>query len=470
MIRASRALALGTLVVLLVSVLAFAGGVAAALRWGKTMPFVATLGATAATQRTVPADLQGDFRVFWETWDLVERKFYRRTALDQREMVYGAIEGMLRSLDDPYTRFERPEDAEMTRERISGEFEGIGAYLEYREGKLLIVSPIEGSPAEKAGIQAGDQVLMVDGQELGPLLNGLAPAEASRKAANLIRGPKGTTVHLTLFRSSTGETLELAITRGSIPLPSVWQRLLDSRIGYIQISEFKATTTAELDQALDELLAQQPSGLLLDLRNNPGGLLHTAQEVLGRFLPAGVALYEEFGDGRQQALNIIYNGDGPRVLDLPMVVLTNQGSASAAEIVAGALRDHRRAALIGETTFGKGSVQTVERLRDRSSAHITVARWLTPNKDEIHMEGIDPEHYVPFLQEEQYQVELPQQRPNDPESVDDAQLWWALKLLTSQQTPAFPTPTPTVIGGLPAPEATATPTTLPEPAAPSTPQ
>jgi carboxyl-terminal processing protease len=456
MIRTSRALAIGAFIVLMVGVLAFASGVVAALNWGSSFPLVATLGTTNAAQRTTPAELQANFRVFWEAWNLVERKYYRRSEIDQDEMVYGSIEGMLRSLNDPYTVFERPETAAATRERMSGQFEGIGAYIEYGDGQLLIVSPIEGSPAEQAGIMAGDQVLQVDGQELAPLLEGLTAEEASRKAASLIRGPKGTTVDLTLYRASTNETLELTITRGSVPLISVHDRMLEGNIAYVQISEFKETTTAELDQALHELLAQNPSGLILDVRNNPGGLLLTAREVLGRFVPDRVALYEEFGDGSLETINTVYTGGAPRVQNIPTVVLINQGSASAAEIVAGALRDHQRATLVGERTFGKGSVQVIQRLSDESSVRITIANWLTPNKDEIHLEGIDPQFYVPLLQEEQYRVELPQRRPEEPESVNDAQLWWALQLLTTDEQPSFPTPIPTVVGDAVHPSPTVT--------------
>jgi carboxyl-terminal processing protease len=457
MVRRSHALALSALVATVVGIVAFAGGLVVALRWGDTLPLAVTTNQTASAQRTTPSDLQADFNVFWEAWNLVDRKFYHTEPLDRQRMVYGAIDGMLKSLGDDYTVFEDPTAAASTRERISGQFEGIGAYIDYTEGALTIVSPIEESPAEKAGLKAGDIVVRVDSNELAPLLDGLDRAEATRKAANLIRGPKGTTVNLSVLRPSTSETLEFSIVRDAVPLISVRSKMLEGNIAHIQISEFKETTTAELDRTLNEVLAQQPSGIILDMRNNPGGLLVTAQEVLGRFLPDGVALIEEFGDGRTQTLNVQRSSDAPSVFDTPMVVLTNQGSASASEIVAGALRDRGRATLVGEKTFGKGSVQSVERLSDGSSARITIAHWFTPNRTEIHQKGIEPDMYVPFLEDEQYRVELPQRRPADPTEVNDAQLWWAMRAFTSQERPSFPTPTPTSVGAEAAPEETATP-------------
>ena len=443
MIKTSRAYAVGALVSGLIAIIAFVGGVAVALRWGSTLPLVATLAPPIAAN-TAPPNVASDFKVFWEVWGLVDSEFYHKEPLNYKKMTYGAIEGMLRSLGDDYTGFDEPVNAAARQERLSGQFEGIGAYVEFKDGKLLIVSPIEESPAEKAGILAGDQVLKVDGQELAPQLEGIDPAEAAAKAASIIRGPKGTPVVLTVFRADTNETREFTITRDAIPLISVRTKLVAGNIAYVQVSEFKGTTTEELDKALTTVLQQQPAGVILDLRNNPGGYLHIAREMLGRFLPDGVALKEEFSDGSISNLDIINSGGPPRLLDVPMIVLTNGGSASASEIVVGALRDRQRATLVGEKTFGKGSVQAIKQLSDKSSARITIARWLTPNGDEIHKKGIEPQVYVPLLQEEQYRVDLPQRRPTDPASVNDSQLWWAIKLLTTSERPAFPTPTPTV--------------------------
>ncbi len=453
MIRRSRAWAQTVVVALAVAVVAFTAGVVVALRWGDTFPLAVATTQIASAQRTTPADQRANFAIFWEVWNLVDRKFYHTEPLNRQKMVHGAINGMLESLNDDYTVFEDASAAATTRERIAGEFEGIGAYIDYADDKLTIASPIEGSPAERAGLLKDDIVLKVDSTELGPLLRGLDRNQATAKAVSLIRGPKGSTVQLTVRRPATGETLEFAIQRDAVPLISVRSKLVD-QVAYIQISEFKETTTAELDQALNELLPQQPQGIVLDLRNNPGGLLLTAQDVLGRFLPDGTALIQEFGDGRTQTVAVRRDGNAPAAFDTPMVVLVNGSSASASEIVAGALRDRNRATLLGEKTFGKGSVQSVETLSGGASARITIAHWFTPNGDGIHHKGIDPQYYVPLVQDDHYRVVLPQRRAGDPAEVKDAQLWWAIQTLTTNERPTFPRPTPTDVAADAAPEAT----------------
>lgn len=442
MVRKGRAVLIATLVTLIVAVIAFAGGVAVALRWGTALPLVAALGPTSAAQRTTPTQLADQFRVFWEAWDAVEQQFYRTEPLDYRQMTYGAIRGMLQSLNDEYTGFDEPVDTAQRQERLAGTFEGIGAYIEYKDGKLLIVSPIEESPAEKAGIKAGDQILKVDDHDMADVLKGLDANAATSKAVSLIRGRRGTSVRLVIFRAETNQTLEFTITRDAIPLISVRGKRLAGNIGYLQVSEFKETTTAELDRALRELQAEPLAGLILDLRNNPGGYLHTAREMLGRFLPDGPALQERFGDGSVKTLSVLRSGDAASAFDVPLIVLINNGSASASEIVAGALHDRQRATLVGEKTFGKGSVQSIRTLSDGSSVRITIAQWLTPNGTLIHKAGIAPDVYVPLLQDEQYRVVLPQRRPTDPSQVNDSQLWWAIRLLSGAERPAFPTPTP----------------------------
>ena len=451
MVRTSRAFWWGALASLLVGTIAFASGMAVALYWGSTLPLAGILGPASGAQRVTPGDLRQDFKVYWETWNLVEKNFYREEPLKQQDMVYSSIDGMLKSLGDDYTYLQRPEAAAQTRESMSGKFEGIGAYIEWKDGQLLIVSPIEGSPAERMGLLPGDVILTVDGAELAPLLADLDSSAAAKQAATLIRGPKGTPVKLLILRPDTNEQLDLVITRDSIPLISVRAKMLDSGIAYIQISEFKATTTGELDTALKTVLPQKPKGIVLDLRNNPGGLLTTAQEVVGRFVADGAALYEEFGNGTVEEKPVLRGVADPKAFDIPLVVLVNGGSASASEIVAGALRDHDRGTLLGEKTFGKGSVQTVEKLSDDSSARITIAHWLTPDKKEIHKIGIIPEEVVPYATEEQYLVALPQKRPTDPTTASDSQLWWAIQMLTTGETPptpaAAPAPTPAPSGG-----------------------
>lgn len=447
MVRTSRAVWWGALSSLVVGGLAFAGGMAVALYWGNTLPLANILGPASGAQRAAPGDLRNDFKIYWETWNLVERSFYRKEPLDRKEMVYASIEGMLKSLGDENTRFERPEQAEQSREWMAGQFEGIGAYIEWKDGKLYIVAPIEESPAERAGLLSGDIIIAVDDADLSTRLADLETKEAQDKAVSLIRGKKGTTVKLTVLRPKTGQRLQFVITRAALPQISVRAKMLENGIAYIQVSEFKATTTSQLDKAIIELMPQKPRGIILDLRNNPGGLLTTAQEMLGRFVDGGTALYEEFGNGTLEEKKVMRVADDPRAFEPPMVVLVNGGSASASEIVAGALRDRERAILLGEKSFGKGSVQSVERLSDSSSARITIAHWLTPNRREIHKIGITPRYVVPYATDEQYHVPLPQKGATDPASANDSQLWWAIKVLMTNETPpplpaATPTPKP----------------------------
>ncbi|ACL24622.1 S41 family peptidase [Chloroflexus aggregans] len=395
------------------------------------------------TRLLTPGDRRQQFAVFWDVWDLVEGNFYQPQAIDRQKMVYGAIRGMLATLNDPYTFFQEPEEAQQNRESMEGRFEGIGAYLRVENGQIIIDRPIRNSPAEQAGIQAGDIILAVDDQPLAELIAGLSDQEASARAVSLIRGPAGTVVRLTIHRPAEDRVFTVAITRAAIPLITVNSTLLPDRIAYIQITEFKATTTELLDQAIAELLPQQPRAIVLDLRNNSGGFLTTAQEVLGRFYD-GVALYEEERSGVNKELRTITAPANRRLYGIPMVVLVNGGSASAAEVVAGALRDVRpNTVLLGEKTFGKGSVQNIYPLRDGSSVRITIARWLTPSGEAINGVGITPEHVVPAANDPIYQVPCVPDRPNDT-GCADAQLYWALKLLRDGTPPPLPVPVETV--------------------------
>jgi carboxyl-terminal processing protease len=443
MVRTSRAVWWGALTALLVGIVAFGSGMAVALYWGNTLPMAAWIGPASAAQLTTPGDIRQDFKVYWETWNLVEKNFYRRAPLQHQQMVYASIQGMLKSLGDDYTVFQPPDVAEQSRVWMSGEWEGIGAYIEWKNGQLAIIAPIEGSPAEQAGLKPGDIVLKVDDAELSPQLAKLDANAATEKARGMIRGPKGTNVKLTILRPGTKEQLVLTIKRAALPEISVRGKMLDNGVAYIQLTTFTGTTTSQLDKALKALLPKHPRSIILDLRNNPGGLVTSAQEVIGRFVNGGTALYEQFGNGTTEEKAVLRSTTDPKAFDVPMVVLINGGSASAAEIVAGALRDRQRATMIGEKSFGKGSVQSIEQLSDNSSARITIAHWLTPAHAEIHKIGIMPKYVVPMATDEKYHVSLPQVLPVDPTSTNDSQLWWAIKVLTTKETPPPPPPTPT---------------------------
>jgi carboxyl-terminal processing protease len=347
---------------------------------------------------------------------------------------------MLAALDDEYTSFQEPEVAAQINESMQGRFEGIGAYLRFEAGMIMIDRPFRRSPAERAGLQSGDIIVAVDGEPLDALIAGLPEGEATAAAAGKIRGPKGSTVTLSVRRPPAEEPFELAIVRDEVPMITVNAELLADGVAYIQITEFKASTTEQLDEALRELIPQRPTSIVLDLRNNPGGFLQTAREVLGRFY-SGVALYENENGGVVKELSTINGPPDAQLYDLPMVVLINGGSASAAEIVAGALRDVRpNTTLLGEKSFGKGSVQNIHQLRDGSSARITVAHWLTPDRSEINRIGITPEHLVAASEESEFVVPcVAERRPSEGQTgCSDAQLAWSLRLLAGNPPPPTP--------------------------------
>lgn len=445
----------GILATLLVLGLSIGGGFLWGQQNARANPTAVELSAANPNQSasnsvgvTPQGNLEQQFKVFWEVWDLVGKEFYHTKPLDQQKMVYGAIRGMLQSLGDDFTGFQEPEAAARTREDMKGEFEGIGAYVEFKDGQVLIVSPIEGSPAERANIQAGDVIIAADDKLMSDVTAKLDRDQALQAAIKLIRGPKGSKVKLTIFRPSTAEQLDIEITRDAIPLISVRSAMIGD-VAYIQLSEFKATSYDELDAAIAKLKPQNPKAVIFDLRNNPGGLVTQAQNVLGRFIQDGVTHYQENSNGEQKEYRVLQQGNAQSFFDLPMIVLVNGGSASASEIVSGSMQDNNRAKLLGEKTFGKGSVQSVNYLSDKSEARITIAHWLTPAKRAIHQVGITPDYVVPFSNDAaQYPVEcILNQKPAEGASTcADSQLFWALKVMKEGAVPPPPpptTPTPT---------------------------
>lgn len=451
MVRTTHAFFAGLVAMFLVAIIAFMGGwtAAQAVSHIPLSTFVTTTLSQPTGDGSTPAAVGDNFAVFWEVWGLVKREFYHTEPLDTQQMTYGAIRGMLAVLGDDYTIFQEPEVAERSRESMQGRFEGIGIYMRVEEGEVLVNRPIKDAPASKAGLQSDDVIVAVDGAAVASIIAGKTDPEAMDEIARRIRGPKGSTVVLSIRRRPETMPFDVAIVRDDVPLISVHAEMLANSVAYIQITEFKATTTEELDAALRELLPQQPASLVLDLRNNPGGFLTTAQEVLGRFYE-GVALYEQMSDGSMQELHTISAPQEVQVFDLPLLVLVNGNSASASEIVAGALRDERpNTTLLGEKSFGKGSVQNIHRLADGSSARITIAHWLTPDRQEIHKVGITPEYVVPASQDAQYAVPCVAESvpPEGQDMCSDAQLSWGLQVLTTGATPP-PPPEPTPTGSL----------------------
>ena len=330
-----------------------------------------------------------DFNLFWDVWDILKEEHVDRDQLNEKEMFYGALRGLVASLGDPYTVFMNPQIAQEFEEDLAGTFEGIGAQIGIKNDILTIIAPLEDMPAEKAGLRAGDKVYAIDDVSTA----GITIDEAVRK----IRGPKDSQVTLTISRDGLDEVEDITITRGVIIVKSVKTELRDDNIFVIKITNFNDDTMQLFNQAVQEAVKQNPAGIIFDLRNNPGGYLETAIEVASEWVEEGVIVIEKFSEERKYE----YLARGrARLKDYPTVVLVNQGSASASEIVAGALQDYGKATIVGMQTFGKGSVQTLEDLKDGSSVKITVAKWLTPHGRSISEEGIAPDVEVDLTNED----------------------------------------------------------------------
>lgn len=381
-------------------------------------------------QGTAPSsDLQTLFVPFWEAWNIVHEQFVDQP-IDDEALMRGAIRGMMEALGDDYTYYMDPEGYESEIMMLQGEYEGIGAYVDVAGDYLTIVSPMEGAPADEAGLQPGDKIIAIDGEDM----TGVPP----EKARLQVLGPEGTQVTLTIAREGEPEPLEFTLTRATITVRSAEGRMLENGIAYVDINTFGELTSQELSDTLDTLLAQDPRGIIIDLRNNGGGYLSTAIEVSSQFIEDGVILYQEYGDGSRDTHTALGNG---RATDLPIVVLINEGTASASEILAGALQDYELATLVGVKSYGKGSVQIPQPLsNNQGAARVTIARWLTPDERQIDHLGLMPDVVV------EMDVE-------DDETDEDPQLDAAVEtLLAILNGNPIPTSQPTSIPG-----ATATP-------------
>ncbi len=337
------------------------------------------------TQSSTPQNLQTLFKPFWDAWQIIHTEYVDQP-VDNTKLMEGAITGMVQSLGDPHSEYMNPQVYKDATNELNGSFEGIGAYVDTSGTWLTITKPIAGSPAEKAGLMAGDQVIGVDGVDM----TGVNPEDVRSK----VIGPAGTTVHLTVHRPGQSAPLQFDIVRAKINVPSVSGKMLDNGIAYVQISDFGETTTDELKTTLTTLLAQNPKGLVLDLRDNPGGYLQTAVEVVSQFVDHGPVVYEQTSDGKKKEYDAIAGG---LALKIPIVVLINSNSASASEITAGALQDDGRAKLVGVVSYGKGSVQIrVELSNNEGAVAITIAHWLTPKGTLIDKKGLTPDVYVPM--------------------------------------------------------------------------
>lgn len=323
-------------------------------------------------------DKHAEFEKLYSTYDKIKDDYYEE--VDEEKLVDGAINGMIKSLDDPYSAYMDKKEASSFRDSISSSFEGIGAEIQEQDGKIMVVSPIKGSPAEKAGVKPNDIILSVDGKSV----EGLTSSEAVLK----IRGEKGTKVDLSISRAGESEPIELTIKRDTIPIETVYAEMLDDGVAKIQVTSFSEHTVQELKTALEEMSKKDMKGLVLDLRGNPGGLLDQAIEMASLFIPNGkVVLQVEDRSGKKD----VYKSENDGELKIPVVVLIDDGSASASEIVAAAVSESADIPLIGVKSFGKGTVQQAKDFKDGSNFKYTVAKWLTPEGNWIHKKGIKPD-------------------------------------------------------------------------------
>ncbi|MGM0482675.1 MAG: S41 family peptidase, partial [Patescibacteria group bacterium] len=333
-----------------------------------------------------------DFSTFWKTWKALEENHIKRGEVSTEDRVWSAIQGLTRAYDDPNTVFMPPKEKKEFESEISGQFEGVGMEIGIRDNVLTVVAPLQGTPAEKAGIESGDKIIEIDGEATKDL--------NVSEAVDLIRGEKGTEVVLSISREGEPELLEIPITRGVIDIPTIETEMREDGIFVIKLFNFAGKSTEMFEEAMKDFRESGADKLILDLRNNPGGYLHASVEVASYFLPAGeIVLKEQFSDERETK---VYRSKGYEGFngDKEMAILVNQGSASASEIVAGALGDHDVATIVGNQTFGKGSVQEVVSITSDTSLKVTIAEWLTPDGHSFEGEGIEPDVEVDMTRED----------------------------------------------------------------------
>lgn len=341
---------------------------------------VLSFGAGCAPATSAPPSTEQGLDTVQEAWGIIFQEYVEKDKLNASTLSQAAIKGMVEALNDPYTSYLDAQHYQISLGELEGKFEGIGAYVEIKDEQIMIIAPIADSPAAKAGIRAGDIILAIDGSST----SGMSLEEAVLN----IRGPKGTSVRLLVRHQGETEPGEIEIVRAAIELPSV-DFVMKEDIAYIRISSFSEQTNKELSPVLESVVQKKASGIILDLRSNPGGLLTVVVDVASRFLKEGVVLYVVDNQGEKTSLSV-----KPQSIttDLPMVIVTDNYSASGSEVLAGALQDYGRATIAGGTTFGKGSVNTLHQLKDGSGLYITTARWLTPNGRLIEGKGIEPDY------------------------------------------------------------------------------
>jgi carboxyl-terminal processing protease len=337
-------------------------------------------------------EITADFGPFWKVWKEIDEKYPDAESVDAQARVYGAISGLVQSLEDPYSEFFPPEETKQFEEEISGNFSGVGMEVGMKNGELRVIAPLKDTPAFKAGILAGDRILKIDDK--------ITTDMSLTDAVKLMRGEKGTEVTLTILHEGDSETNEIKIIRDIINIPVLDTKLRDDGIFVISLYNFSANARSEFRSAIKEFVASKKDKLVLDLRGNPGGYLNAAIDMSSWFLPQGkTVVIEERGKGKEQK---IFRSSGYNIFNdkLKFVILIDKGSASASEIVAGAMQDHNRAILVGEKSFGKGSVQEVVEITDETIFKVTIAKWLTPLGNSISEKGLTPDYEVKITKED----------------------------------------------------------------------
>lgn len=368
---------------------------------------------------STPQNINVDFKLFWDTWNLLSKDYLDKEALDSKKLFYGAISGMVSAVGDPYTFFLPPEAQKSSKEELNGAFEGVGIQLGFNdEKKLVVIAPLSGTPAQRAGIKAQDVIVKINDKDT----TGITLPEAVK----LIRGKKGSEVSLSILREGEVDTRTFTLTRDTIIVKSVeveYKKTKSAKeVAVIKLSRFSERTKSEWQDVVSDILSKNSTGVILDMRNNPGGFLEGAVFIASEFLEGGDVVLQE--NNRAEQSNFKVNRDG-KLLTVPLVVLINKGSASASEIVAGALQDRKRATVVGEKSFGKGTIQEAQDLAGGTGIHITVAKWLTPNGRWVNdTEGLEPDVKI-MLPEV---VEMAEDE-KDGDEKKDPQLEKALELL-----------------------------------------
>ncbi|MFA5836607.1 MAG: S41 family peptidase [Bellilinea sp.] len=384
------------IIAIFLMLVSFAGGIFTGINLPSNLSLPSNFSPQTTTETqaipgvtSTPVDREALFKPFWQAWDLVHKQYVDQP-VDDTTLMRGAISGMLSSLGDPNTAYMDPIQYQQANAPLEGSYEGIGAWVDTSGEFLTIISPMAGSPAEAAGLKSGDMITAVDGTSVV----GTDPTLVLRS----VLGPAGSTVVLTIQREGEENPFDVSIVREEIVIPLVTSKMLDNNIAYLQIIQFGDKTEKDVRDALRELLKNNPRGLILDLRNDPGGFLDTAIAVVSQFIPDGVVMYEDHGNGERVTFTA---RSGGLATEIPLVVLVNEGSASASEITAGAIQDRNRGKLVGTTTYGKGTVQSWSTLVDNQGAiKVTIAHWLTPNERQIHGIGLTPDVEVQLTEED----------------------------------------------------------------------